>query len=239
MRIQMMGCAVDNLDLAESLAVIEGFIRSGQPHRHGAVSADGVVKARRDPGLRRILAGCDLINVEGRPLLWASRLLGKPLKARVTRRELFEALMASAAQKGWTVFLLGVREGEAGGVAQRHPGLTLAGHRSASWHPTEEDEVAAEVRAARPDILCVALGSPATEAFLARHQAVMKVPFAMGMAGGLEMTTCPAQHPPRWMQRTGLAGLHRLLRAVRPGAGHHLIEDLAFVALFAREWVRR
>ena len=29
MRIQMMGCAVDNLDMDESLAVVEGFIRSG------------------------------------------------------------------------------------------------------------------------------------------------------------------------------------------------------------------
>lgn len=33
MRIQMMGCAVDNLDMEESLAVVEGFIRLGRPHQ--------------------------------------------------------------------------------------------------------------------------------------------------------------------------------------------------------------
>lgn len=235
----MMGCAVDNLDLAESLAVIEGFIRSGQPHRHGTLSGACIVKARRDRGLHRIIDGCDLISAEGRPLCWASRLLGKPLKARVARRDIFEALMARAAQKGWSVFLLGARDDEAGSVVRRHPGLILAGHRSGGWLPAEEDEVAAGVRAARPDILCVALGSPAAEAFLARHQAVMKVPFAMGAAGGFYMTTRPAKRPPRWMRQTGLAWLHRVLQGARPGSGRHLVEDLAFVALFAREWVRR
>ena len=167
MRIQLMGCAVDNLDLAESLALIEGFIRSGRPHRHGALSGNDVVRARRDPDLRRLIDGCDLINAEGRPLQWGSRLLGRPLKARVPRRALFEALMARAAQRGWKVFLLGTREDEAAGVARRHPGLAVAGHRRGGWHPAEEDDVVAQICAARPEILCVALGASAAGAFLA------------------------------------------------------------------------
>ncbi len=239
MRIQLMGCAVDNLDLAESLALIEGFIRSGRPHRHGALSGNDVVRARRDPDLRRLIDGCDLINAEGRPLPWGSRLLGRPLKARVPRRALFEALMARAAQRGWKVFLLGTREDEAAGVARRHPGLAVAGHRRGGWHPAEEDDVVAQACAARPEILCVALGASAAGAFLARHQAVMRVPFAMGVASGFDTPPRASRRPPRWMRRTGLGGLHHLLLASRRQPGRHLVEDLAFVALLAREWVRR
>ena len=243
MRIQMMGCAVDNLDMEESLAVVEGFIRSGRPHQHVVVNVDKIVKASRDPGLRRIINDCDLINADGMPVVWASRLLGKPLKERVTGVDLFEALMARAAQKGWRVFLLGAREEVVSGVARlypaRYPGLTIAGYRNGYWRPDEEEAVVAQIGAARPDILFVAISSPTKEAFLARYQAAMKVPFAMGVGGTFDVAVGHVKRAPVWMQKAGLEWFYRFLQEPRRMFRRYFIEDMAFVALFAREWVRR
>ncbi len=243
MRIQMMGCAVDNLDMEESLAVVEGFIRSGRPHQHVVVNVDKIVKASRDPGLRRIINDCDLINADGMPVVWASRLLGKPLKERVTGVDLFEALMARAAQKGWRVFLLGAREEVVSGVARlypaRYPGLTIAGYRNGYWSQAEEEEVVAQITAARPDILFVAISSPTKEAFLARYQAAMKVPFAMGVGGTFDVAVGHVKRAPVWMQKAGLEWFYRFLQEPRRMFRRYFIEDMAFVALFAREWVRR
>jgi N-acetylglucosaminyldiphosphoundecaprenol N-acetyl-beta-D-mannosaminyltransferase len=243
MRIQMMGCAVDNLDMEESLAVVEGFIRSGRPHQHVVVNVDKIVKASRDPGLRRIINDCDLINADGMPVVWASRLLGKPLKERVTGVDLFEALMARAAQKGWRVFLLGAREEVVSGVARlypaRYPGLTIAGYRNGYWSQAEEEEVVAQIGAARPDILFVAISSPTKEAFLARYQAAMKVPFAMGVGGTFDVAVGHVKRAPVWMQKAGLEWFYRFLQEPRRMFRRYFIEDMAFVALFAREWVRR
>jgi len=243
MRIQMMGCAVDNLDMEESLAVVEGFIRSGRPHQHVVVNVDKIVKASRDPGLRRIINDCDLINADGMPVVWASRLLGKPLKERVTGVDLFEALMARAAQKGWRVFLLGAREEVVSGVARlypaRYPGLTIAGYRNGYWSKAEEEEVVAQIGAARPDILFVAISSPTKEAFLARYQAAMKVPFAMGVGGTFDVAVGHVKRAPVWMQKAGLEWFYRFLQEPRRMFRRYFIEDMAFVALFAREWVRR
>ena len=243
MRIQMMGCAVDNLDMEESLAVVEGFIRSGRPHQHVVVNVDKIVKASRDPGLRRIINDCDLINADGMPVVWASRLLGKPLKERVTGVDLFEAPMARAAQKGWRVFLLGAREEVVSGVARlypaRYPGLTIAGYRNGYWSKAEEEEVVAQISAARPDILFVAISSPTKEAFLARYQAAMKVPFAMGVGGTFDVAVGHVKRAPVWMQKAGLEWFYRFLQEPRRMFRRYFIEDMAFVALFAREWVRR
>lgn len=243
MRIQMMGCAVDNLDMEESLAVVEGFIRSGRPHQHVVVNVDKIVKASRDPGLRRIINDCDLINADGMPVVWASRLLGKPLKERVTGVDLFEALMARAAQKGWRVFLLGAREEVVSGVARlypaRYPGLTIAGYRNGYWSKAEEEAVVAQIGAARPDILFVAISSPTKEAFLARYQAAMKVPFAMGVGGTFDVAVGHVKRAPVWMQKAGLEWFYRFLQEPRRMFRRYFIEDMAFVALFAREWVRR
>ena len=243
MRIQMMGCAVDNLDMEESLAVVEGFIRSGRPHQHVVVNVDKIVKASRDPGLRRIINDCDLINADGMPVVWASRLLGKPLKERVTGVDLFEALMARAAEKGWRVFLLGAREEVVSGVARlypaRYPGLTLAGYRNGYWTPGEEEKVVADIAATRPDILFVAISSPKKEAFLARYQAAMKVPFAMGVGGTFDVAVGLVKRAPVWMQNAGLEWFYRFLQEPRRMFRRYFIDDMAFVALFAREWVKR
>ena len=243
MRIQMMGCAVDNLDMEESLAVVEGFIRSGRPHQHVVVNVDKIVKANRDPALRQIINDCDLINADGMPVVWASRLLGKPLKERVTGVDLFEALMARAAEKGWRVFLLGAREEVVSGVARlypaRYPGLTLAGYRNGYWTPEEEEKVVADIASTRPDILFVAISSPKKEAFLARYQAAMKVPFAMGVGGTFDVAVGLVKRAPVWMQNAGLEWFYRFLQEPRRMFRRYFIDDMAFVALFAREWVKR
>ncbi len=243
MRINLMGCAVDNLDMEETLGVVDGFIRSGRPHQHVVVNVDKIVKASRDPALRQIINDCDLINADGMPVVWASRLLGKPLKERVTGVDLFEALMARAADKGWRVFLLGAREEVVGGVARlypaRYPGLTLAGYRNGYWKPEEEAQVVAQIAAARPDILFVAISSPKKEAFLARYQAAMKVPFAMGVGGTFDVAVGLVKRAPVWMQNAGLEWFYRFLQEPRRMFRRYFIDDMAFVALFAREWVRR
>jgi len=238
-----MGCAVDNLDMEETLGVVEGFIRSGRPHQHVVINVDKIVKASRDPALRQIINDCDLINADGMPVVWASRLLGKPLKERVTGVDLFEALMARAAEKGWRVFLLGAREEVVSGVAQlypaRYPGLTLAGYRNGYWKPEDEDRVVAEIAATRPDILFVAISSPKKEAFLARYQAAMKVPFAMGVGGTFDVAVGLVKRAPVWMQNAGLEWFYRFLQEPRRMFRRYFIDDMAFVALFAREWVKR
>ena len=238
-----MGCAVDNLDMEETLGVVEGFIRSGRPHQHVVINVDKIVKASRDPALRQIINDCDLINADGMPVVWASRLLGKPLKERVTGVDLFESLMERSAEKGWRVFLLGAREEVVSRVAQiypaRYPGLTIAGYRNGYWKPEDEAGVANAIAATRPDILFVAISSPKKENFLARYQAAMKIPFAMGVGGTFDVAVGLVRRAPVWMQKAGLEWFYRFLQEPRRMFRRYFIDDMAFVALFAREWMKR
>jgi N-acetylglucosaminyldiphosphoundecaprenol N-acetyl-beta-D-mannosaminyltransferase len=104
MRINILGCSVDNLSIEETLSKIEEFILSGQPHQHVVVNVDKIVKAYRDPQLKAVINGCQLINVDGMPVVWASKLLGVPLKERVAGIDLFERLLEKTSKSGWRVF---------------------------------------------------------------------------------------------------------------------------------------
>jgi N-acetylglucosaminyldiphosphoundecaprenol N-acetyl-beta-D-mannosaminyltransferase len=238
--ITMMGCRIDNLSMEETLGRIEEFIRSGKPHQHVVVNVDKLVKASRDEGLRRIINDCALVNADGMPVVWASRLLGKPLKERVTGVDLFEALMRRAGERGWRVFLLGARREVVAQVAEtyrrRYPQLVIAGWRDGYWQgEAEEAEVAAQVRASGADLLFVAIGSPKKEQFLGRWQALMRIPFAMGVGGTFDVAIGRVKRAPRWMQRAGLEWFYRFLQEPRRMFRRYFIEDVAFLWLLLKE----
>jgi N-acetylglucosaminyldiphosphoundecaprenol N-acetyl-beta-D-mannosaminyltransferase len=241
--ITLMGCRIDNLSMEETLARIGEFIRSGQPHQHVVVNVDKLVKASRDAELRRIINGCALVNVDGMPVVWAARLLGKPLKERVAGVDLFEALMRRASEVGWRVFLLGAREEVVASVAdtyrRRYPALAIAGWRHGYWQgELEEAQVAEQVRASGADLLFVAISSPKKEQFLGRWQEAMRIPFAMGVGGTFDVAIGRVKRAPRWMQRAGLEWFYRFLQEPRRMFRRYFIEDMAFIWLFIKEAVR-
>jgi N-acetylglucosaminyldiphosphoundecaprenol N-acetyl-beta-D-mannosaminyltransferase len=243
-QILLMGCKIDNLTMQETLEKIAGFIRARTPHQHVVVNVDKLVKASRDPALRRIINACALVNVDGMPVVWASRLLGTPLKERVAGIDLFDALMGRAAQTGWRVFLLGAQTAVVAAVAGHYekklPGLTICGWRDGYWQgEAEEAQVVQQVRASRADLLFVALSSPQKEEFLDRHQEAMQVPFAMGVGGSFDVVVGRVKRAPRWMQRAGLEWFYRFLQEPRRMFRRYFLEDTAFAWLLLRELAQR
>jgi len=243
-RILLMGCKIDNLTMHETLDKVAGFIRSGQPHQHVVVNVDKLVKASRDPGLRKIINACALVNVDGMPVVWASHLLGTPLKERVAGIDLFQALMERAAQAGWRVFLLGARAEVVAGVVAHYgrclPALTICGWRHGYWQGQQQEaQVAEQVRASGADLLFVAIGSPQKEQFLDRHQGAMRVPFAMGVGGSFDVVAGLVKRAPRWMQRAGLEWFYRFLQEPRRMFRRYFLDDMAFFGLLLKELAGR
>ncbi len=127
-KVTLFGVPVDNLTLAETVDRIEEMIRQGPTHQHVVVNVDKIVKLQRDPALREAILGCDLINADGQPVVWASRLLGRPLKERVTGIDLFGALVERCAARGYRPYLLGARQEVVEKVAELlKPKVQLAG----------------------------------------------------------------------------------------------------------------
>lgn len=242
-RIEIMGCRIDNLSMEETLQKIEGFIRSGTPHQHVVVNVDKLVKAHKDAHLRNIINDCALVNADGMPVVWASRLLGKPLKERVAGIDLFQALMQRAAEKGWRVFLLGAREEVVQRVKARYakqlPALNIAGYRNGYWQPHEEAGVVKHIADSRPDLLFVAISSPQKEQFLDRYQAAMNIPFAMGVGGSFDVVAGKIKRAPLWMQRCGLEWFYRFAQEPVRLFTRYFIEGWAFLWLLLRELLRQ
>jgi N-acetylglucosaminyldiphosphoundecaprenol N-acetyl-beta-D-mannosaminyltransferase len=237
-RAEVLGCELDRVDMPQALRRCEAYVTERSRARHMAVNAAKIVSSRRQAELRRVINGCDLVTADGQAVVWASRLLGDPVPARVTGIDLMEQLLALADRRGYRIFLLGARP-EVLAVATaiigaRHPGLQIAGRRDGYFSEAEEPEIVADIHAARPDLLFVGLPSPRKEYFLAKWAAHLDVPFSMGVGGALDVLAGETRRAPRPLQRLGLEWAFRL--AQEPGRlwKRYLLTNSTFVWMTVR-----
>jgi N-acetylglucosaminyldiphosphoundecaprenol N-acetyl-beta-D-mannosaminyltransferase len=236
---QIAGIAVDDLTEDETVAAIDELLVDGEPHYMCVVNAAKVVAASRAEELRRVIMGADIITADGMSVVWASRLLGQPLRERVTGIDLFERLVEHAARRGLSVYFLGAREPSVTGLVERftakHPDLQVAGYRDGYFKAEETEQVVEEIRGSQASMLFIALGSPDQEYWISENLARTGVRFALGVGGSFDHLSGHARRAPLWMQNSGLEWLYRLLSDPRRLWRRYLIGNPLFIWLVAKQ----
>jgi N-acetylglucosaminyldiphosphoundecaprenol N-acetyl-beta-D-mannosaminyltransferase len=242
-RAHVLGCAIDRLDMEQTVARIDGIIANRGFAQHVAVNAAKIVAMREDRELKRIIAGCELVSADGQSVVWASRILKDPLPARVAGIDLMQELLALAERRGYRVFILGagadVLSRALQRIRERHPGLAIAGTRDGYFPDEDAATVAAEIAAHRPHILFVAMPSPRKEYWLARHGRRLGAPFVMGVGGSVDVLAGEVRRAPVAMQRLGLEWLFRLAQEPRRLFRRYVSTNTRFVLYVLYELARR
>ena len=237
-QIKILGVAIDDVTEAEALERVAELIAAGGAHHIVTVNPEFVMEARRNPAFRQVLARADLATPDGFGLLLVARRRGTPFRGRVTGVALTEQIAASAARRGWSLFLLGaapgVAERAADALRRANPGLRIAGCHAGSPRPADEPAIRSIVAAARPDVLLVAYGHPAQDLWIARNQPALGVPVAIGVGGVFDYLAGVVPRAPAWMRRLGLEWLYRLIR--QPWRWRRIVEAVPlFLWAAARE----
>jgi N-acetylglucosaminyldiphosphoundecaprenol N-acetyl-beta-D-mannosaminyltransferase len=241
--VVVLGCPIDRLDMAQTLARCEDLIARREFAQHVAINAAKLVAMQHDSDLRRIVESCELVSADGQAVVWASRMLGDPLPERVAGIDLMQELFALAERHGFRVFILGAKpevlEQARARILARHPRLQLVGTRDGYFTEEEGAAVAEEVRAARPDILFVAISSPRKEYWLGRYGRAIDVPFVMGVGGAIDVVAGITQRAPNLLQRFGLEWAYRLAQEPRRLWRRYALTNIQFAVLLARAMVHR
>lgn len=240
-RAAVLGCAIDVVTLDDAVTAVEARIASREPCQHVAINAAKLVRLQRDQQLRDVVAGCELVTADGQAVVWASRVLRRPLPERVTGIDLMDALLARASTRGYRAFVLGARtevlERALDELRRRYPGLSIEG-RHGYFDREEEPAVVDDIARARPDMLFVALETPAKELFLARNRGRLRIPFVMGVGGAVDILGGVRKRAPRLLQRLGLEWAYRLAQDPRRLAGRYIVGNTRFTWLVLRELLR-
>jgi N-acetylglucosaminyldiphosphoundecaprenol N-acetyl-beta-D-mannosaminyltransferase len=242
-RVEVLGCALDAVDMDEAVARIDEAIGERRFLRHADLNGAIVVAMQGDDELRESIVGADLLVADGQSVVWAARLLGRPLPARVAGIDLMHRTIELAERRGYSIYILGARQEVLERAVERltadHPDLKIAGYRNGYFDDSEDPAVAAAIRESGADILFVAISSPRKEYFLGRYGRGLGVPYVMGVGGSIDVVAGVARRAPMWMQRVGLEWAFRLVQEPRRLFRRYLVTNARFIAFVAREALRR
>jgi len=232
--IVILGIPVDNLDMDETVerifAIVEASLKDGKARQVATVNVDFLVNTLswrlsrfRHPELINILRQADLVTPDGMPIIWTSRMLGTPLKERVTGADLVPKLAEMAARKGKSIYFLGGR-GDVGSRAaqllqERFPDLGVAGAESPfvriegdalAQETLKDQEIVERINRSGADILLIGFGNPKQEVWFERNRGRLRVPVSIGIGGTYEFIVGSVARAPQWMQKTGLEWIFRI-----------------------------
>lgn len=209
-------------DKAGLLAAVRARFTARQGFALATINLDHLVKLRRSDSFRAAYAAHDLICADGNPIVWLSRLAGRPV-ALVPGSDMAVPLLQLAAECGRKVALVGSTEATLAAAARRLmadiPGLNVVlRHAPAMGFDPRGDEarrVLAELAAQDVGLCLIALGAPKQEEFAALgRELAPSVGFA-SIGAGLDFITGRQNRAPEWVRAMAMEWLWRALSAPR------------------------
>ena len=235
-RIDILNTTIDNLSMQETLRIVKHAITKGEQLHHVVVNAGKIVSMQKDLQLRKSVNKSDLINADGQAVVWASKILRKPLKERVTGIDLMSNLVELSFKNNYKIFFLGAKQEVVKSVvdkyANEYTSDIIAGYRNGYFKKEEEKDIAREISNSGANILFVAISSPTKENFLYENKYLLKkVNFIMGVGGSFDVVAGHVKRAPLWMQNIGLEWFYRLSQEPRRMWKRYLIGNIKFIIL--------
>lgn len=234
-RYRILNTYVNALSMDETIVEVQRIIKAGVPTQHVVINASKVNLMEQDARLAEIVNACPIINADGASIVWAARQLGIPLNERVAGIDLFENLVALAAEKGFGIYLFGAKEEVVLKVKslfeERYPGIRIVGYRNGYFTDADEPEIVADMASSGADMMFVAFSSPKKEYWVNKYLAQIGIPFVMGVGGSFDVVAGVTDRAPKWMQDHGLEWFYRFVQ--EPGRlwKRYIVGNAKFVAL--------
>lgn len=221
-RCNILGVGVSAINMDQALLCMEGWVKSRSAHYVCVTPAHAVMDIYRDDNLRKIYNQSGLTTPDGMAIVWLLKWYGHSHVERVYGPNLLLAVCAQSVQKGYRHYFYGAAEGVPQALSEklrkRFPGLQVVGEESPPFRPLtaqEDADVVDRIRKAQPDFLWVGIGSPRQEEWIFDHLQALGVPVLVGVGAAFDFLSGNKPQAPRWMQRSGLEWLFRLMSEPR------------------------
>jgi len=216
-QVTILGVPIDIIDMAGALDTIGAWIARKERRYVCAPDAYSIVCAQDDARHMQALRTADMVIPDGTPLVWVGRLRGNAHMRRVCGPDLLRAVCERSVGAGWRHYFYGGAPGVADQLArtlaERHPGLAIAGTDCPPFRPLSEAELERAIQRmqeAKPDIVWIGLGCPKQELWMLDNHARLGGTVLIGVGAAFDFETGRVRRAPVWMRSNGLEWLHRL-----------------------------
>ena len=238
-RMRFMNSYIDNVTKKEAIAHIEECINTQKIGHFITPNVDQIIRIESDKYFKKIYENAELLLTDGTPLIWISRWYKKPIKEKICGSDLVPDLCKLAAQKGYSIFLLGAAEGVAAKAAENlkknNPRLKVAGVYSPPYgfekDKNEIDKINKMLFTSNADMLFVGMGVPKQDIFIYENMNKYQIPMSFSIGATIDFEAGIQKRAPRWINRIGMEWLYRLVRDPKRMFKRYIINDMKIFKL--------
>jgi N-acetylglucosaminyldiphosphoundecaprenol N-acetyl-beta-D-mannosaminyltransferase len=235
----LLNTYVSNVTMEETVEAIEAMIASGKKSYVVAINVDVVMKIENDPYLKEITDKADMVLVDGTPLVWIAKAHKKPVKEKVSGSDLVPRLCEAAAEKGYTVFILGGKDGVAQQakekLEQKYPGIRIVGTYAPPMGFEKNEEALAKtnaaITAASPDLLITCFGCPKQEKFIYENMEKYDARVSVCAGATVDFLAGNVKRAPKWMSDHGLEWFYRFTQEPKRLFKRYFVDDMKILGL--------
>lgn len=241
--VNLFNIPVLAVTMQQVMEMVRQSIRDKSRLDIGVVNAAKVVNMHRNPELKDAVLSSDVIFADGAAVVWASRLLGKPLPQRVAGIDLMWEMYKQGNKEKYRMFCFGateeVNEKVAAIIRTEFPDVNLVGRRNGYYKEEEEEAIAQQIADTKADILLVAMTSPKKEKFMAKWGGKMGVYVIHGVGGSFDVMSGKVKRAPVIWQKLGMEWLYRVLQEPRRLWKRYFITNSLFLGMLAKGMLKR
>lgn len=215
-RLNVLGVGVNTYTMNEATEVLCGAMEKDEVFAVYTPNSEIILYAYKNPEYCALLNRGDLITPDGIGVVYASKILKRPLSERVGGFDLANRVLDKISGTGKTVYLFGGKPGVAEKAAEKikelYPGTEIAGCADGYFDEAKEREIINDINDKKPDLLFVCLGFPKQETWIDTHKHELSAKVCMGIGGSLDVFAGEVKRAPEGFQKLGLEWLYRLLK---------------------------
>jgi len=233
-KVKILGIKINSTSLEKVLKEVFQRIVKRQKTVIFTPNPEFLVYARKNPDFRETLNSADISLPDGVGLVWAAKILGKPLKGRVAGADLVEKLLKLANEKGWRVGIVGARKGVKEQQQQQIEILQRKYPRVKIF--ALEEEVFSKENFFGWELVFACQGMGKQEHWIAQNLSKIPAVVFMGAGGSLDFLTGFLPRAPLFIRKIGFEWLFRLL--IQPWRWRRQLALIEFIWLVILQRLR-
>lgn len=239
---KLLNTYVNNLNMDETIEEIEHMICQKEKKYVVAINVDVVMKIEEDSYLKQITDNADMVLVDGKPLIWISKLHKNPVKAKISGSDLVPLLCAKAAEKGYSIFIIGGKDGIAQKaklrLEEQHPEIKIVGTYAPPFgfenDENELNKINELISEKKPDLLIACFGCPKQEKWIYENYQKYEAKVSICAGATVDFLAGNVNRAPKWMSEHGLEWFYRFLQEPKRMFKRYFIDDVKIIKLIRK-----
>ena len=215
------------------------MVENGEKKYIVAINVDVVMKIENDSYLKKITDNADMVLVDGKPLIWISKIHKKPVKEKISGSDLVPLLCEKSAKRGYSLFIIGGKEGIAEKaklkLEEKYPNINVVGTYAPPFG-FEKDEKELEkinrlISENKPDLLIACFGCPKQEKWIYENYQKYDAKVSICAGATVDFLAGNVNRAPKWMSEHGLEWFYRFLQEPKRMFKRYFIDDVKILKL--------